>query len=159
MAEDRSPSNSSSSSRSGRGGRRRYFRRRTGGAKSSEENRKETPPARRAEQETGGTPARNSRVTRRRKRTRNRSAEAIPQPVAPSAESITNLSDYRPPEDVFIYTHITRPGSRDSYEFRAEHFSKVGRRLEDYDIDLSSLYSDSVGQDAISPDPDEESSQ
>lgn len=87
-------------------------------------------------------PARNSRMTRRRKRARRRAAEAVTQPTPPTAESITNLSDYRPPEDVFIYTHITRPGSRDSYEFRAEHFSKVGRRLEDYAIDLSSLYPD-----------------
>lgn len=139
MAEDRS----TTSSRSGRSGRRRYFRRRPAGAKGGDDARgKEAPTARRAEQETDAPAARNSRMTRRRKRTRSRAAEAVAQPTTATAESITNLSDYRPPDQVFIYTHITRPGSRDSYEFRAEHFSKVGRRLEDYDIDLSSLYPD-----------------
>lgn len=138
MAEDRSISNS----RSGRGSRRRYFRRRTTGAQSGDEGRgKEQSAARRTEPEMGGT-ARNGRITRRRKRTRSRSVEAVTRSAPPPAESITNLSDYRPPEQVFIYTHVSRPGSRDSYEFRAEHFSKVGRRLEDYDIDLSSLYPD-----------------
>jgi hypothetical protein len=134
MAEDRS-------SNSSRGGRRRYFRRRSAGAKGGDDARgKEAPTARRVEQETDALPTRNSQMTRRRKRARSRATEAVTQPTTPAAESITNLSDYRPPDEVFIYTHITRPGSRDSYEFRAEHFSKVGRRLEDYDIDLSSLY-------------------
>lgn len=29
---------------------------------------------------------------------------------------------------------------RDSYEFRPDHFSKVGRRIEDFQIDISSLF-------------------
>lgn len=137
MAEERSTNHS----RSGRGSRRRYFRRRSSGGKSGDDAQgKEQPAARRAEPDTSGAPARNTRISRRRKRTRSRSLEAATRPAPPTADSITNLSDYTPPQEVFIYTHVTRPGSRDSYEFRAEHFSKVGRRLEDYEIDLSTLY-------------------
>lgn len=29
---------------------------------------------------------------------------------------------------------------RDSYEFRPEHFSRGGRRIEDFHIDISSLF-------------------
>ncbi len=43
----------------------------------------------------------------------------------------------RPSPRVVVYTHVIRPDVRDSYEFRSEHFSKVTRRLEDFDIDLT----------------------
>ena len=37
---------------------------------------------------------------------------------------------------------MLRPASRDSFEFRTEHFSKVTRKMEDFHIDLSPLYPD-----------------
>ena len=47
---------------------------------------------------------------------------------------------YVPPQAVFVYTHSANPDLRDTYEFRPEHFSSVGRRLEDYQIDISKLF-------------------
>jgi hypothetical protein len=32
------------------------------------------------------------------------------------------------------------PELRDAYEFRPDHFSKIGRTLGDYEIDLSKLF-------------------
>ncbi|MDQ3249336.1 MAG: hypothetical protein M3Q45_09030, partial [Chloroflexota bacterium] len=48
--------------------------------------------------------------------------------------------DYVPPLSIFVYTHVVRPDQRDSYEFRSEHFSKVSRSLEEFEIDLSKLF-------------------
>jgi hypothetical protein len=125
------------------GGRRRYFRRRPtanpSGAPGAQ--RKDPAPAKKQEGPREATPPRPGRMGRRRRRTRATGPVVTPK-VEPTAESIVNLSDYQPPARVFIYTHVLRPDSRDSYEFRAEHFSKVGRRLEDYEIDLSKLFSD-----------------
>lgn len=73
---------------------------------------------------------------RRRRRNKNRRGDArTDQPVIPAARE----PDYLPPESVFIYTHVVRPGAQ-GYEFRAEHFSNVGRTLDDYEIDLTSLF-------------------
>lgn len=140
MAEQKS---NSGARNGGRAGRRRYFRRREGGDKTSAAEAPSRGPAP-GKKGGGAAPddsaARIGRAGRRRRRTRSRAAGATPKVEQVTAESIVNLADYQPPTDVFIYTHITRPGSRDSYEFRAEHFSKVGRRLEDYNIDLSVLF-------------------
>lgn len=83
------------------------------------------------------------RLGRRRRRTRTRNNSPLTtRPEAPSQE-VADLTDYRPPTSVFIYTHVSRPGSGwDTYEFRAEHFSKGGRALEDFEIDLSKLFPD-----------------
>lgn len=137
MAEQKSNSGPRNGSR---GGRRRYFRRREGGDKANSTDAPTKAPAKKTgPAATDDSAARDGRVGRRRRRTRSRAA--APQKTEQvTAESIVNLDDYRPPSEVFIYTHITRPGSRDSYEFRADHFSKVGRRLEDYDIDFSMLF-------------------
>ena len=35
---------------------------------------------------------------------------------------------------------MIRPSTRDSYEFRSDPFSKISRRLEDFHIDLSSIF-------------------
>ncbi|HMN28510.1 MAG TPA: hypothetical protein PKE45_10185 [Caldilineaceae bacterium] len=140
MAEEKA----NSGSRGNQGGRRRYFRRRPqnerGGQNQSGPPSKE-PPARAAAQEKGAAPARHGRLGRRRRRSSSRLNDSAKQNAA--AESILELDDYVPPDQVFVYTHVSRPGSRDSYEFRSEHFSKVGRRLEDYQIDLSSLITES----------------
>jgi hypothetical protein len=53
--------------------------------------------------------------------------------------------EYIPPLSVFIYTHTTHPEMRDSYEFRPEHFSRGGRRIEDFHIDISSLFVEDSG--------------
>jgi hypothetical protein len=73
---------------------------------------------------------------RRRRRNKNHRGDArTDQPVIPAARE----PDYVPPQSVFVYTHIVRPGTQ-GYEFRSEHFSTVGRTLDDYEIDLSSLF-------------------
>ncbi len=45
-----------------------------------------------------------------------------------------------PPQDVFIYSYAAHPEMRDAYEFRPEHFSRVGRTLADYQIDLTKIF-------------------
>lgn len=50
--------------------------------------------------------------------------------------------DYVAPQSVFIYTHVSRPANQGLNEYRADHFTKVGRRLEDFSIDLSILFGD-----------------
>ena len=47
---------------------------------------------------------------------------------------------YVPPKAVYVYEHSAHPELRDAYEFHPEHFSKVGRTLDDYQIDLSKLF-------------------
>lgn len=85
-------------------------------------------------QQGGAAAGRNS--VRRRRRNKNRRGDLrSDQPVIPAARE----PDYHPPQSVFIYTHTVRPGAQ-GYEFRSEHFSKVGRTLEEYAIDLSSLF-------------------
>lgn len=54
---------------------------------------------------------------------------------------------YVAPQAVYIYEHSAHPELRDTYEFRPEHFSKVGRKLEDYALDLSKLFSGAVAAD------------
>lgn len=48
--------------------------------------------------------------------------------------------EYKPPKSVFVYTYVLRPGAPSLHEFRPEHFSRVGRRLEDFEIDLSPVF-------------------
>jgi hypothetical protein len=131
--------------RGGQGGRRRYFRRRAqnerGGQNQNAPPSKE-PQVRQSTPEKGSASARQGRLGRRRRRSSSRVNDTTKTTPA-AAESILELDDYVPPQNVFVYTHISRPGSRDSYEFRSEHFSKIGRRLEDYHIDLSSLITES----------------
>jgi hypothetical protein len=43
---------------------------------------------------------------------------------------------------VFIYTHVLRPAVREAFESRSEHFSKVTRKLEDFNIDLEPLFAE-----------------
>jgi hypothetical protein len=133
------------------GGRRRYFRRRQKAGKNTETSSRETSAAetpkvhKTRSSEKMVAPEREERAqtaSRRRRRSRARTAPGvIPRTETPD-ESIVNLDDYVPPASVFIYSHILRPDARDSYEFRAEHFSRVGRKLEDYQIDVSVLFSE-----------------
>ena len=145
---------------SDKGGRRRYFWRKKRGQKpeggDAEQPREQTPkeqaPKAQANSQRRSTPKaanpnnnnnnekgdRDPRNKRRRRRPRSRQ-DILPEPkvIAP----VNPIEDnYVAPKSVFIYTHVVRPDQRDSYEFRADHFAKGGRRLEDFDIDLSIIF-------------------
>ncbi len=125
MAEERS---------GGRGRRRRYFRPKkqkdAGSNPDVVSSKLNNPPA--AETRPGNP---RNRKTRRRARSRQRPAEEN------RAQIVTEIDvAYVPPTAVFVYTHSANPDLRDTYEFRPEHFSSVGRRLEDYQIDISRLF-------------------
>jgi len=80
------------------------------------------------------------RKARRKARSRQRAAEE----QRASAGTETEV-EYIPPLSVFIYTHTTHPEMRDSYEFRPEHFSRSGRRIEAFHTDISSLFVEGSG--------------
>ncbi|BAL99931.1 hypothetical protein CLDAP_18920 [Caldilinea aerophila DSM 14535 = NBRC 104270] len=80
------------------------------------------------------------RKARRKARSRQRAVEEQRASAGTEAEV-----EYIPPLSVFIYTHTTHPEMRDSYEFRPEHFSRGGRRIEDFHIDISSLFVEDSG--------------
>jgi len=139
---------------SDKGGRRRYFWRKKRGQKpgGEAEQPKEQPAKEQPSKEQAGgarrsTPKaasnnekvdRDPRNKRRRRRPRSRQGlTAEPKVIAPVAPI---EDDYVAPKSVFIYTHVVRPDQRDSYEFRADHFAKGGRRLEDFDLDLSLIF-------------------
>ncbi len=149
MADERksgSPQENRSASQD-KGGQRRYFWRKKRGQKPGEETgAKEQPAAQQPAQRRAAPKATNNdrggdrdpRTKRRRRRPRSRQGVGLdPKTVAP----VTPLADnYVAPASIFIYTHVVRPDQRDNYEFRADHFSKVSRRLEDFDLDLSKLF-------------------
>jgi hypothetical protein len=127
MAEERS---------GGRNRRRRYFKPKKQKDGSPSEpagvaSGKATPPA--ADPRSGNV--RNRNKTRRRARSRQRPAEENRSQVVAEKET-----PYVPPKEIFVYTHSANPDLRDTYEFRPEHFSSVGRRLEDYQIDIAKLF-------------------
>ncbi len=127
------------SSRGSRRSRRRFFRPQKENAEPKAES---APPQPQASNKQ--TPQR-QRKARRKARSRQRGSDE-------SRTQLTAEMDvaYVPPQAVFIYTHSAHPEMRDSYEFRPEHFSKVGRRIEDFQIDISSLFAtDRVGEDNL----------
>jgi hypothetical protein len=140
----------------GGGNRRRYFRRRKPSApKAQPESAPKAPPRKAAEPPPKGRPRTNARNEGsnagkndrdrrggggRRRRRRSRSERPDETPVVRESTLATIDQEYKPPKSVFVYTYVLRPGAPTSYEFRAEHFSRVGRRLEDFEIDLSPLF-------------------
>ena len=86
----------------------------------------------------------NSNNGNRPRRRRRRSRQEQPNAVATVSESTLDAiaHDYVAPKSVFIYTHVSRPANQGMSEYRAEHFTKGGRRLEDFSIDLSILFGD-----------------
>ena len=78
-------------------------------------------------------PANRARKARRRARSRQRYDDN--RTVNLEAEVA-----YIAPKSVYVYEHSVHPELRDAYEFRPDHFSKVGRTLADYQIDLSKLF-------------------
>ncbi|MFN8488661.1 MAG: hypothetical protein U0350_13760 [Caldilineaceae bacterium] len=139
------------------GGRRRYFWRKKRGQKPggtepapkeqpAQSKQRSAPKANNQEKEKAERDQR-TRRRRRRPRSRQNGAALEPKVIAPPTPI---EDDYVPPKSIFIYTHVVRPDQRDSYEFRAEHFGKSGRRLEDFDIDLSILFPEDNPQAAES---------
>jgi len=150
-------------------GRRRYFRRRSNSTRKPNHEESPRPQASReqpnreqsnreqpnreqpANKRRGGERPNNQmeraervlRVGKRRRRSRSRANQPpTGKNETPVVESALDNSDYVAPRSVFIYTHVIRPGAWDNFEFRAETFSSVGRQLDDYQIDLSILYTD-----------------
>lgn len=120
--------------------RRRYFRRKGGekgqGASPQQEIERATVPPVSVPDE-GPAMERRARVSRRKRRGRNRKSGDVRLETA--TVSSERDVEYRPPDSVLIYTHVVRPSSG-VYEFRGEHFSSVGRTLDDYQIDIDSLF-------------------
>jgi hypothetical protein len=143
-AESRPPSKGGENKgNDARKGRRRYFRRKGDEAQATEPEREAAPPARIAGQsaravDRNAAADKRTRSNRRRRRSKGKRLDGESQPL-PAVDVAADVN-YVPPASVYIYTHVVRPDTRESYEFRSEHFSSVGRRLEDYDIDLSSLF-------------------
>lgn len=137
----------------GKGGRRRYFRRRkrksdepaAAPAKerpaASTSTRRSSPKSNRpTRDDKAKSNSSGNRPRRRRRRARSEQPEIAPVVTESTLDAIAH--DYVPPQSVFIYTHVSRPTNQGMSEYRADHFTKVGRRLEDFDIDLSSLFGD-----------------
>lgn len=118
------------SNRSGaRRSRRRFFR-----------PKKETPGQAPAPEPTRPPEPKQTAARQRKARRKVRSRQRLQEDVR-TQNSETDVA-YVAPRSVFIYTHSAHPEMRDSYEFRPEHFSSVGRRLDDYQIDISALFAD-----------------
>jgi hypothetical protein len=146
MAEERAGNGKGAGGRKG-GDKRRFFRnkkRSRKGPGGEAEGRQSSGEASYPQPRRTGAPTSEDRAQyERRERRRRRRLKAKQKPyldnrAAPAIE---------PPEPeettlkaAFIYTHVIRPSVRDSFDFRTEHFSKVSRRLEDFKIDLSSLF-------------------
>lgn len=85
-------------------------------------------------------PVAKARKARRRARSRQRYDDT-------RAVNLEAEVAYVAPQSVYIYEHSVHPELRDSYEFRPDHFSKVGRTLADYEIDLSKLFPGEIAGD------------
>lgn len=104
----------------------------TASAEQVASSKSEARPAKSA----ADTSPKEGRERRRRRRSKQRAqTESRPMPAYED-----NVSDLPPLQPSFIYTHVIRPSARESYEFRSDHFSKVTRRLEDFNIDLTPLW-------------------
>lgn len=130
-----------SDEKSNRGGsrrsRRRFFR-------PKQENSGQAPAP-----EPNRPPETKQSSTRQRKARRKAHSRQRPQEDL-RAQAVEADVAYVAPKSVFIYTHSAHPEMRDSYEFRPDHFSSVGRRLDDYHVDVSSLFAESkVGADEL----------
>lgn len=110
-----------------RRGRRRYFHPKKEKSGSPEP----APESNRPPENKSGT--NKVRKARRRARSRQRFNDETRQPLEVDVA-------YVAPKEVFVYTYSTHPELRDAYEFRPEHFSSVGRHLDDYGLDLSKLF-------------------
>lgn len=120
-----------SSGRKSRRGRRRFFRPKKEGGQPAQPAQQQNRP----QEGKQGSGQGRQRKARRRSKSRQRGDDQRSQQLATEADV-----EYVTPANVFIYTHSAHPEMRDSYEFRPDHFSNVGRRLDDYQINLTSLF-------------------
>jgi hypothetical protein len=150
MADDRKSGSTQENraANNNKGGRRYFWRKKRGQKSASEESGPKEQPA--AQKRAAPKLANNEKADRdlrtKRRRRRPRSRQGLgtePKVVAPIAPL---EDDYVSPTSIFVYTHVVRPDQRDNYEFRADHFSKVSRRLEDFDIDLSKIFPEDKGK-------------
>jgi hypothetical protein len=161
---DNSGPNAGSANRPGRKGRRRYFQTKKDGkslsaggqatgqsagqaanqggqSQRAEENNRRSPGKRGEESKRGpGKRSDEARKARRRARSRQRYDDN-------RAANLEAEVAYVAPQSVYIYEHSVHPELRDSYEFRPDHFSKVGRTLADYQLDLSKLFPGDIADD------------
>lgn len=77
---------------------------------------------------------RRSRRRRRRRGERSDTVESRNESVI-----VSSALDYSAPQSVFVYTYVSRGDTSERYESKVEHFSSIGRKIEDYGIDLSNL--------------------
>jgi len=132
----------------GRKGKRRYFQpKKEGKAPGQSGQGGQGGQGGQAGQPHGGqrapdnrAPANKARKARRRARSRQRFDDN-------RAVNLEAEVAYVAPQSVYVYEHSVHPELRDSYEFRPDHFSKVGRTLADYQIDLSKLFPGDVAAD------------
>ena len=135
----RSNSSGSNSNSQSKSSQRRYFQRKR---RSSKPRGPEGGPGRADEKKVA------ARARRRRRRRRDRVEPIVEEPTINVAN---DLEDYVEPTDVYVYTHVVRPYYQDSYEFRGDQFSKQGRQIEDYHIDISMLFKE--GEENVLKDP------
>jgi hypothetical protein len=125
-----------------RKGRRRYFQPKKEGKPQGQPGQS-GPPGQQSQSQRiqeNRPPVAKARKARRRTRSRQRYDD----------NRVTNLEAevaYVAPQSVYIYEHSVHPELRDSYEFRPDHFSKVGRTMTDYQIDLSKLFPGDIADD------------
>lgn len=117
------------SNRGSRHSRRRFFRPQKDGAPQQPESA--------AQQQSAGVKQAPQRQRKARRKARSLTRASDESRAQLAAETDV---EYIPPKSVFIYTHTAHPEMRDSYEFRPDHFSKVGRQIGDFQIDISSLF-------------------
>jgi hypothetical protein len=121
-----------------RKGRRRYFQTKKDGKPQGPPGPGGQPPqgsqqGQSSRPQESRQPTAKARKARRRARSRQRYDDN-------RAVNLEAEVAYVAPQAVYIYEHSVHPELRDAYEFRPEHFSKVGRTLADYQIDLSKLF-------------------
>ena len=132
MAEKSEESGRKSQKKSGsKRSRRRYYR------KDDDKTKRNSPQQKRKRNDDN-----QRRARRNRRRRRSGSGDSGKQEkVAPVIAAIE--SDYVAPTSFYAYTHIVRSQDvRDSYEYRHERLTGGGRTLEDFRIDLSSLFAE-----------------
>jgi hypothetical protein len=122
-----------------RKGRRRYFQPKKDGKPQGQAGGAAEPG-----QPTRGQENRPPAAKARKARRRARSRQRYDDNRTPNLEAEVA---YVAPQSVYIYEHSVHPELRDSYEFRPDHFSKVGRTLADYQIDLSKLFPGDIAAD------------
>lgn len=107
--------------------------RRTGAARAASGRSNNQRAASAGRQRTG-------EVESRRARRRRRAGERVDVTETKQESPIlVSTLDYDAPLSVGIYTYVSRGDSGERYESKVEHFSSIGRKIEDYGIDLSKL--------------------